>query len=47
MHLMSRDKKVLDAGYTFALLGSTGVEVVKNVDPVLMREALEAVRPSA
>jgi len=47
MHLMSRDKKVLDAGYTFALLGGTGVEVVKNVDPVLMREALEAMRPSA
>lgn len=46
MLLMGRDKKVLDAGYTFALLGSTGVEVVHNVDPLLMREALEVLRPS-
>jgi hypothetical protein len=47
MLLMGRDKKVLDAGYTFALLGSTGVEVVHEVDPILMRQALEVLRPSA
>ncbi|MGB6058879.1 MAG: 3-dehydroquinate synthase, partial [Microthrixaceae bacterium] len=44
MHLMSRDKKVLDHGLTFALDGSDGVEVVNSVDPQIVLETLEAVR---
>jgi len=44
MLLMGRDKKVLTSGYTFALLGETGVEVVTGVDPALMRESLESIR---
>ncbi len=44
MHLMSRDKKVLDRGLTFALDGSDGVEVVNSVDPQIVLETLEAVR---
>lgn len=44
MQLMARDKKVLDRGLTFALLGSAGVEVVNSIDPTLVMETLEAVR---
>lgn len=44
MHLMSRDKKVLDRGLTFALDGRDGVEVVSGVDPELVKETLGAVR---
>ncbi len=44
MHLMSRDKKVLDQGLTFALYGMAGVEVVSGVDPAVVLATLEAVR---
>jgi 5-deoxy-5-amino-3-dehydroquinate synthase len=38
---MGRDKKVLDGGLTFVLLGDHGLEVVADVDPALARKALE------
>ena len=44
MLLMGRDKKVLESGYTFALLGASGVEVVSDVDPTLMRQAFDSMR---
>lgn len=44
MELMSRDKKVLDAGLTFVLDGHSGVEVVTGVDPAAVRATLAALR---
>lgn len=43
LDLMTRDKKALD-GLTFALDGPAGVEVVSDVDPKIVRAALEDVR---
>ena len=42
--LVGRDKKGLDQGLTFGLGGADGVEVVRGVDVVAVRAALEAVR---
>ncbi|CAB4737446.1 unannotated protein [freshwater metagenome] len=47
MGLMGRDKKVLESGYTFVLLGEAGVEVVRGVDPTLMRQAFDSMRSTA
>lgn len=44
MALMARDKKVLADGLTFALTGPAGVEVVRGVDPEVVRRTLGAVR---
>lgn len=44
LHLMAKDKKVLDGGLTFVLDGPSGVEVVPGVDPDAARAALGAVR---
>jgi 5-deoxy-5-amino-3-dehydroquinate synthase len=44
VELMGRDKKVLDAGLTFVLDGPEGLEVVRGVDPGLVRATLGAVR---
>ncbi len=41
---MGRDKKVLDGGLTFVLLGTDGLEVVPEIDPDLVRTALERAR---
>ena len=43
MAAMARDKKAVD-GLTFALDGPTGIEVVANIDPGLVRDTLDAVR---
>ncbi len=45
MDLLARDKKALD-GLTFVLDGPAGVEVVTDVDPEVVRDALPAVRSS-
>lgn len=42
--LMGRDKKVLADGLAFVLDGPDGVEVVRGVDPVLVRSVLEVIR---
>jgi 5-deoxy-5-amino-3-dehydroquinate synthase len=41
--LMGRDKKAVDS-LTFILDGARGVEIVKDVDPVAARQALEMMR---
>lgn len=41
---MGRDKKVLNTGLTFVLLGTDGLEIVRNVDPGLATVAMEALR---
>lgn len=45
VELMGRDKKVLDAGLTFILDGGPdGVEIVRGVEPALVRALLEDLR---
>jgi hypothetical protein len=43
--LFSRDKKAV-RGVTFVLDGPDGVETVTGIDPQLLRDAIEAVRPT-
>ena len=38
--LMGRDKKALGTGLTFVLDGPSGVEVVNDIDPAVVREVL-------
>ena len=41
--LFARDKKAID-GVTFVLDGPNGVETVTGVDPMILRDAMEAIR---